>query len=225
MDNIWFWIILVSIMLLIGRKIYLNKANSKSKERPLARRLNNNLYVSAEDVIYKKNQQQLQYEQHQARNREIIRQAKQNQLIQSDTSRLQLEHQYEDTYYIIQRNLEAENHSRLTMAKFHRYTDLHYRAMLIDQEAYKDYCSAKAIRDELSATLLAIGKKQMKVTPEQKRELYAVKDSAVAYAKNCYSKMIELQQLTAELREKIRSECGMRGEEWYQRNMGNRHHA
>lgn len=120
------------------------------------------------------------------------------------------------------RNLEYENSRRLNKDRFHRYTSLHFRSVILGNLAYKDYMDSKKVRDEISKLLVDIGKKKVQVTPTEKRELYDVKDTCVKTTKYLYDRMIAIQNKTGMLRDKIRDECGSRGKEWFNKIQRNK---
>lgn len=177
---------------------------------------------SHEDIEFKVDTYQRSLNQELEKNKQIIKTAKRKGYIKANiewTDRFQEFTNVSNTLY---KNLEYENARKLSADKFHRYTSLHYRSVLLGNIAYEDYMDSKRGRDEIGELLVAIGKKQVKVSPEEKRELYEIKDTYKNTTKYLYDRMIAVQRKTAELREKIGVECGQRGREWHTKIMRNR---
>ena len=120
------------------------------------------------------------------------------------------------------KNLEYENARKLNKDKFHRYTSLHFRSVILGNLAYKDYIDSKRVRDEIGQLLVDIGKKKVQVTAAEKKELYDVKDTCVKTTRYLYDRMIAIQSKTGELRDKIRDECGSRGKAWFDKIQKNK---
>lgn len=156
-------------------------------------------------------------------NKQRLQEARRKGYIRADiawTERIQELAEVSDTLY---KNLEYENSKRLNADRFHRYTDLHFRSIILGNIAYDDYKAAKKVRDEVNEILVAIGKGEIRVRKDEKKELYEIKDTCVNTTKYLYDRMISIQNKTSILREKIGSECGERGKVWYRNNQKSRH--
>lgn len=132
-------------------------------------------------------------------------------------------HELTNVSNTLNRNLEYENSRKLAADKFHRYTSLHFRSVILGNIAYTDYIASKKVRDEIGELLVSIGKGQVRISSTEKRELYNIKDTCVKTTKYLYDRMVSIQEKTGKLRDKIRDECGQRGKEWYKKNQDNKY--
>ncbi len=213
--------VIVIILILYSK----NQANSKRKN--ISNNNSKKVYTlndckSYEDINFKIDEYQNNLKNELLRNKKIIENAKNKGYIKANTvwtKRFQEFTQISNTLY---KNLEYENSRKLNANKFHRYTSLHFRSMILGKLAYKDYIDSKKVRNEINELLVAIGKKQVRVTASEKRELYDVKDTCVKTTQYLYDRMIAIEQKTGHLRDKIRDECGKRGKEWYDRLQKNK---
>lgn len=116
----------------------------------------------------------------------------------------------------LEKDLEARIRARIDQARFEEYVELHRRSRIIADKRYALYARAKRGLDDIGSLLVAIGKGEVKVTKAQKKELYACKD-AIKATKNAHLANVRLlNSQTHSLKEKIRSECGVRGRKWAQ---------
>ncbi len=225
LDNRYIGIGALIIFVIVIILILCSKNQAKSKNR-----VNNNLKQvynlndckSYEDINFKIDKYQNNLKNELSKNKKIIENAKNKGYIKANitwTERFEEFTQISNTLY---KNLEYENSRKLNADKFHRYTSLHFRSVILGNLAYKDYMDSKKVRDEISELLVAIGKKQVKVTPAEKRKLYDIKDTCVKTTQYLYDRMVSIQSKTAYLRDKIRDECGKRGKEWYNKLQRNK---
>lgn len=119
------------------------------------------------------------------------------------------------------RQLEVELQSavlsKLEASRFHCYTNLHFRSMRAADERYRSYINAKTALSEIGECLVSIGKGELKVSQMEKAQLYELKDIAKACKDAHYANVVLLNAQTHTFKEKIRKECGQRGEDWYAR--------
>lgn len=173
--------------------------------------------ISSEDIQFKIDTYQKNLKQELAKSKEAIKIAKQKGYIKVNTAWTERFDKFTEVSNTLYKNLEYENARKLSSDKFHRYTNLHFRSMLLGNLAYLDYKDSKKVRDEINRLLVDIGKKKVKVTKKEKAELYSLKDTCVKTTKYLYDRMIGVQSQTGVLRDKIRDECGTRGYEWYKK--------
>lgn len=213
------WGVVFLIVLLVI--IFLKKYNIK-KKRKHARFSKKNTYtvkdcISNEDLQFKIDSYQKKLENELEKNKRLIQEAKQKGYIKASTEWTERFQELTKVSNTLNKNLEYENSRRLINDKFHRYTNLHFRSVIMGNLAYSDYIDSKKVRDEINKLLVAIGKKQVRVTASEKRELYNIKDTCVETTKYLYERMVSIQDNTGTLRDKIRDECGGRGNEWYRK--------
>lgn len=189
------------------------KANyNKSKKSSILEECKSN-----EDLEFKLDTYQSNLKNELSKNKQIIQKAKNQGYIKANTTWTERFQELTDVSNTLYRNLEYENAQKLNKDKFHRYTSLHFRSVIVGNLAYEDYIDSKKVRDEISDLIVAIGKKQVQVTPAEKKELYEVKDTCVETTRYLYNRMVEIQTMTKQLKMKIHDECGVRGKEWYEK--------
>lgn len=177
---------------------------------------------SYEDLQFKLDTHQNNLKREISKNKQIIQKAKSKGYIKASiawTERFQELTNVSNTLY---KNLEYENARKLNKNKFHRYTSLHFRSVILGNLAYKDYLDSKKVRDEIGQLLVDIGKKKIQVTATEKKELYDIKNMCVKATRYLYDRMIAIQNKTGQLRDKIRDECGSRGKVWFDKIQKNK---
>jgi hypothetical protein len=172
---------------------------------------------SNEDIVFQPDQQQRQIINAIEQNRAIIEEAKRKGYIKTSTAWTTRYRELSNTANMLQKNLEAENATRLNSSKFRRYTSLWHRSVICADYAYEDYVASKETRNEIGELLVAIGKGDVRVSRSEKNNLYTIKDACKESTRNLYDRMIAIENNTAMLREKIKMECGKQGKEWYDR--------
>ena len=177
---------------------------------------------SYEDLEFKADAYQNNLKKELARNKKSLQKAKNKGYIKASTVWTERFQELTDVSNTLYKNLEYENSRRLNKDRFHRYTSLHFRSVILGNLAYEDYMDSKNVRNEISKLLVDIGKKKVQVTSTEKRELYDVKDTCVKTTKYLYDRMIAIQNKTGMLRDKIRDECGSRGKEWFNKIQRNK---
>lgn len=170
---------------------------------------------SYEDLEFKIDKYQNDLKSELSKNKRIIENAKKKGYIKASITWTERFQEFTEVSNTLYRNLEYENSKKLKADKFHRYTNLHFRSVILGNLAYQDYMDSKKVRDEISDLLVAIGKKQIQIEATEKRNLYNVKDTCVKTTRYLYDRMIAIQNETGYLRDKIRDECGKRGKKWY----------
>ena len=225
--DFWILLIIVSIVLLLIFR------RARKTKKSVGRRLRDDTIeqkveytirdcVSNDDIEFKIGTYQQNIENELLKSRKAILEAKEKGYIQASVTWTNRFQELNQVSYTLKKNLEYENARKLKNDKFHRYTSLHFRSHIIGRLAYEDYMASKRVRDEINELLLAIGKREMVVKANEKRELYTIKDTCVNTTKYLYERMIAIQNETGDLRDKIRDECGKRGREWYKKIMSNR---
>lgn len=235
MDKILEWILLnkymvisVTIVIVIFIIIFMAVRNKSKKRNKADKGYNSNKRYtlddckSYEDIDFKIDTYQRSLENELSKNKKAIQEVKKKGYIKANTAWTERFQELTEVSNTLYKNLEYENSKKLNKDKFQRYTSLHFRSVILGNLAYKDYVDSKKVRDEISALLVAIGKKQVRVTSIEKRELYDVKDVCVKATKYLYDRMVAIQNKTGTLRDKIRDECGTRGREWYNKIQRNK---
>lgn len=147
--------------------------------------------------------------------KEMIRAAQKKGYIKTNLAWAEHFEEFSKVSNTLYRNLEYENNRQLSSAKFHRYTDLHFRAMILDHIAYEKYISAKKTRDEIKSVVAEVHRGNVKVSDLGRNELYKLRDASEKTTKLLFDRMVDLQQETRRLKYKIRDECGQRGQIWF----------
>lgn len=228
LENKYIIIIVAVVVFLIVLISIIATCLSKSKQSKKNRKYNpNKKYTlndcrSYQDIYFKIDTYQKSLENELLRNKKLIQSAKKKGYIKANTAWTERFQELTEVSNTLYKNLEYENSRKLNADKFHRYTNLHFRSVILGNFAYKDYVDSKKVRDEINELLVAIGKKQVKVSSVEKKELYDIKDTCVKTTKYLYNRMIAIQNKTGDLRDKIRDECGTRGTEWYNKIQRNK---
>lgn len=111
---------------------------------------------------------------------------------------------HENLNHYTKRNLES--------SKFHYYTSLWYRSMLAADIVYKEYKEIDACLSEFNRLILDI--KNGKNPGLPKSQIHDAKDSIKDLRSILLSKVKDMNQNTARLRDKVGNECGERGARW-----------
>lgn len=216
-------VVIILILYLIIRSIvkkYQKRENHVEKLKTKTYTIND--CRSNEDLEFKIDLYQKKINDELSKNKNIIQAAKEKGYIKVDIAWTERFQELNEVSYVLNKNLEYENAKKLANDNFHRYTSLHFRSHIIGNLAYEDYIASKRVRDEISDLLVLIGKRELFVSANEKRELYTIKDTCVNTTKYLYERMVSIQSETGRLRDKIRDECGNRGIEWYKKIMSNR---
>ena len=214
-------ILLLLIWLCTGKKEKRPPAASPATRRPRPASTLNDC-ISEEDLSFQIDDRQKALEQELSKSREKIAEAKRKGYIKASVTWTERFDRFTEVSNTLYKNLEYENSKKLVQSKFHRYTSLHFRSMLLGDLAHQDYMESKKIRDEIGGLLVEIGKKKVTVSRADKAELYQIKDTCVKTTKYLYDRMVKVQLQTRKLKEKIRDECGARGREWYDKLESNK---
>lgn len=110
--------------------------------------------------------------------------------------------------------LQQHMAQRLETSSFHYYTQLHFDSMLAADQRHQMYKEACGALDEVGRVIVAIGKGTIRVSKQEKDELYKLKDGIKASRDAHLANTRLLNNQTHAFKEKIRSECGERGREW-----------
>ena len=220
MKKIFFVVLIVSLV--IAFMMLYKKKERKGRQPIPKRRYTIKDCTSKEDLEFKIDTYQKNIEEELLKSKKAIQEAKRKGYIKASVEWTNRFQELNRVSYTLEKNLEYENSKKLNLDKFHRYTSLHFRSMIIGNLAYDDYCASKKVRDELNNLLVAIGKKKVNVSSKEKKELYDIKDTSVKTTKYLYERMISFQDKTAKLRDKIGFECGERGRTWYEKIMANK---
>lgn len=210
----------IIIVLFLSKKRKKSKIKTNCDKSKKAYTLEN--CKSYEDLEFKIDTYQNNLRKELSKNKQIIQKAKNKGYIKANTTWTERFQELTDVSNTLYKNLEYENARKLNKDKFHRYTSLHYRSVILGNLAYKDYIDSKRVRDEIGQLLVDIGKKKVQVTAAEKKELYDVKDTCVKTTRYLYDRMIAIQSKTGELRDKIRDECGSRGKAWFDKIQKNK---
>lgn len=119
----------------------------------------------------------------------------------------------------LEANIRAYESGKLDTKKFTYYCGLHFRSMLAADFSYKEYKQIESTFNEINETLLLIGKGKLKVSKDEKKVLYGLKDEIKDIKNYWKSRVNILNQKTGEWRRKIGSECGERGRQWERARM------
>ena len=79
-----------------------------------------------------------------SKNKQIIQKAKNKGYIKANTTWTERFQELTDVSNTLYKNLEYENARKLNKDKFHRYTSLHFRSVILGNLAYKDYWKEKS---------------------------------------------------------------------------------
>ena len=213
-------ILIIAILILISRKR--TKSRRKTNYNKSKKQYTLDNCKSYADLEFKIDTYQNNLKNELTKNKQVIQNAKKKGYLKANTAWTERFQELTEVSNTLYKNLEYENARKLNKDKFHRYTSLHFRSVILGNLAYKDYIDSKKVRDEISDLLVAIGKKQIQVVAAEKKELYDVKDTCVKTTRYLYDRMVAIQNKTGILRDKIRDECGSRGKEWYNKIQKNK---
>lgn len=224
------WLIfafIIVILLLVIIIVIRSNAKTKKKRRGGKAKTPKKTYtvrdcISSDDLQFKIDTYQKELDDELEKSKKLIQEAKKKGYIKASTAWTDRFHELTNVSNTLNRNLEYENSRKLAADKFHRYTSLHFRSVILGNIAYTDYIASKKVRDEIGELLVSIGKGQVRISSTEKRELYNIKDTCVKTTKYLYDRMVSIQEKTGKLRDKIRDECGQRGKEWYKKNQDNK---
>lgn len=224
------WLIfafIIVILLLVIIIVIRSNAKTKKKRRGGKTKTPKKTYtvrdcISSDDLQFKIDTYQKELDDELEKSKKLIQEAKRKGYIKASTAWTDRFHELTNVSNTLNRNLEYENSRKLAADKFHRYTSLHFRSVILGNIAYTDYTASKKVRDEIGELLVSIGKGQVRISSTEKRELYNIKDTCVKTTKYLYDRMVSIQEKTGKLRDKIRDECGQRGKEWYKKNQDNK---
>ncbi len=202
-------VVFLSAIVFIARRIRRRKRPAMNMKHTLRD------CTSAEDLEFEAEHYQDSLDKQLHDCKAAIRRAQRTGYIKTNIAWTEHFEEFSKVSHTLYRNLQYENSKRLNSSKFHRYTDLHFRSMILDHLAYEDYISAKGVRNEINELLVAIGKGTVRVPKSEKAELYKIKDVCVSTTKYLYERMIKIQQETKRLKYKIRDECGQKGQDWF----------
>lgn len=219
------WLIfafIIVILLLVIIIVIRSNAKTKKKRRGGKAKTPKKTYtvrdcISSDDLQFKIDTYQKELDDELEKSKKLIQEAKKKGYIKASTAWTDRFHELTNVSNTLNRNLEYENSRKLAADKFHRYTSLHFRSVILGNIAYTDYIASKKVRDEIGELLVSIGKGQVRISSTEKRELYNIKDTCVKTTKYLYDRMVSIQEKTGKLRDKIRDECGQRGKEWYKK--------
>ena len=225
------WLIfafIIVILLLVIIIVIRSNAKTKKKRRVGKAKTPKKTYtvrdcISSDDLQFKIDTYQKELDDELEKSKKLIQEAKKKGYIKASTAWTDRFHELTNVSNTLNRNLEYENSRKLAADKFHRYTSLHFRSVILGNIAYTDYIASKKVRDEIGELLVSIGKGQVRISSTEKRELYNIKDTCVKTTKYLYDRMVSIQEKTGKLRDKIRDECGQRGKEWYKKNQDNKY--
>ena len=225
------WLIfafIIAILLLVIIIVIRSNAKTKKKRRGGKAKTPKKTYtvrdcISSDDLQFKIDTYQKELDDELEKSKKLIQEAKKKGYIKASTAWTDRFHELTNVSNTLNRNLEYENSRKLAADKFHRYTSLHFRSVILGNIAYTDYIASKKVRDEIGELLVSIGKGQVRISSTEKRELYNIKDTCVKTTKYLYDRMVSIQEKTGKLRDKIRDECGQRGKEWYKKNQDNKY--
>ncbi len=225
------WLIfafIIVILLLVIIIVIRSNAKTKKKRRGGKAKTPKKTYtvrdcISSDDLQFKIDTYQKELDDELEKSKKLIQEAKKKGYIKASTAWTDRFHELTNVSNTLNRNLEYENSRKLAADKFHRYTSLHFRSVILGNIAYTDYIASKKVRDEIGELLVSIGKGQVRISSTEKRELYNIKDTCVKTTKYLYDRMVSIQEKTGKLRDKIRDECGQRGKEWYKKNQDNKY--
>lgn len=225
------WLIfafIIVILLLVIIIVIRSNAKTKKKRRGGKAKTPKKTYtvrdcISSDDLQFKIDTYQKELDDELEKSKKLIQEAKKKGYIKASTAWTDRFHELTNVSNTLNRNLEYENSRKLAADKFHRYTSLHFRSVILGNIAYTDYIASKKVRDEIGELLVSIGKGQVRISSTEKRELYNIKDTCVKTTKYLYDRMVSIQEKTGKLRDKIRDECGQRGKEWYKKNQENKY--
>ena len=225
------WLIfafIIVILLLVIIIVIRSNAKTKKKRRGGKAKTPKKTYtvrdcISSDDLQFKIDTYQKELDDELEKSKKLIQEAKKKGYIKASTAWTDRFHELTNVSNTLNRNLEYENSRKLAADKFHRYTSLHFRSVILGNIAYTDYIASKKVRDEIGELLVSIGKGQVRTSSTEKRELYNIKDTCVKTTKYLYDRMVSIQEKTGKLRDKIRDECGQRGKEWYKKNQDNKY--
>ena len=215
------WLIfafIIVILLLVIIIVIRSNAKTKKKRRGGKAKTPKKTYtvrdcISSDDLQFKIDTYQKELDDELEKSKKLIQEAKKKGYIKASTAWTDRFHELTNVSNTLNRNLEYENSRKLAADKFHRYTSLHFRSVILGNIAYTDYIASKKVRDEIGELLVSIGKGQVRTSSTEKRELYNIKDTCVKTTKYLYDRMVSIQEKTGKLRDKIRDECGQRGKE------------
>ena len=221
---LWLFIVLVLLAAIV---FIMNKQSVKTEQTNNTGYLNRrgrNIQecISSDDIQYRIDAASQELEKRVEKSRELVEAAKRQGYITVSTAWMDRFNQMVEVSNTLNQNLIYENQRRLQNDKFHRYTSLHYRSMLMGDLAHQDYLEAKKGRDQIGDLLVAIGKKQVKVSQAEKTNYYQIKDAFKESTSFLYERMKGINNHTAELRDKIGRECGERGAQWRRERMKGR---
>ncbi|RGC49195.1 hypothetical protein [Absiella sp. AM29-15] len=210
---ITFMLIVIFLVLMIILKVY-----KKYKIKKVIRKCKSkqDLKIKRYDSEITKINKQLNY------SKDIIRKAEIKGYITVNNAWRKRFNDLNELSNILQANLEYEIKKHLEKSKFHRYTNLHFRCMLLGNQAYDDYKVSKKQQKDLLKAINQLEKKNKKVKNKELQEYKKLAKLLGEASQKLYEEMVELQTNTAKLRDKIRDECGKRGREWYEKNINHR---
>lgn len=119
-------------------------------------------------------------------------------------------------------NIRVHSRNNLQSGKFAYYTGLHFRSMCAADIAYAEFKSIDETFSEINRLLLDIKKGNIRVSKIEKNQYFQVKDEIKELRRVYLAKVRELNKNTAQLRDKIGSNCGQRGREWRAARMRHR---
>lgn len=113
-------------------------------------------------------------------------------------------------------NLSYYKRKNLETSKFQYYANLHYRSMIAADISYAEYEKIDKSFREINQFIV-----RMKSRPEfrgsYKTQVYDQKDQIKLLRNFCLNRVHNMNHQTEELRDKIGSECGERGAEWWRK--------
>lgn len=177
---------------------------------------------SSEDIIYNIDSKQKQLEDRIEYSKRLVAEAKSKGYLTANTDWVNRFKQMVEVSNTLNENLIYENQRRLNYDKFHRYTDLHFRSMIMGDLAYDDYIQAKAGRSQMYDLINDIRNKKVRVPDSDREKLVQLKDAFREATDFLYNRMKSINNQTASLRDKIGAECGERGKQWWAERMKGR---
>lgn len=197
--------------------------NQPSINRQISQRKEYRDLVDAEDLRFKADSYQSRINEELRTSKSKILDAQRKGYIKANTAWTNRLQEFNDVSTSLYRNLQYENSKKLSVAKFRRYTSLHFRCVLLGNLAYEDYMKSKAVREEIKNLLIDYKKRKVRLSKKEAEEMYKLKNDCITTTKFLFDRMVQIQNQAGILRDKIRDECGERGKEWYKKNRENRH--
>ncbi len=174
--------------------------------------------VSKEDLKFQMNQAETEILNAVQRNRQEIKNTlrKANQVI--DVSWLDSCNKILTISNTLDSNLAYYGNKILETSKFQYYAHLHFRSMIAANIVYNEYQKVDKSFAEINQFIIRM-KSHPEFRGEYKNQVHSQKDQIKAIRNFYLNRVHNMNHETAVLRDKIGSECGERGEEWWRERM------